>query len=115
MILCEGMESIGEAGGSGAAYLASLFLAFQLQKLLDDVVGIHLQLVIEMVLQFCLQFGVTAVYAEVALREGGGTWYLRIDDSLSLERSNRSYTLLLAISQYNEIIKLEGLHTHLST
>ncbi len=47
---------------------------------------------------FVFKVFVLGIELEVALGGGGGTWYLRREDSLSLEGSNRSFTFSLDIA-----------------
>ena len=56
-----------------------------------------------MVLDFGFEFSVGAVDAKVALRIDGGTWYLRMEDSLSLDKSKKSSTFLDIVLKYYKI------------
>jgi hypothetical protein len=89
-------ESVGSSGWTHAPALA-LLLSLQLQQFLNDLIGIDLQVVIQMVGHNRAEILVGCSDLEVALHVGSDTWYLRRELSLSLETSNNSSALLFAI------------------
>jgi hypothetical protein len=88
--------SVGSPSWAHAAALP-LLLPLQFQQFLNDIIGVDLQLVIEVVLHLRPQVIVSGGDLEVALRGMGVTWYFLMEQSLSLERSNNSSTRLFAI------------------
>ena len=62
-----------------------------------DIVGVDLEMVIEVILDSSLHLIVSGCDFEVALRSKESTWYFLMEASLSLERSNSSSTRLFAM------------------
>jgi hypothetical protein len=91
-------RSVGSSCGSGPSDLPSLVFALEFQELLDDFVGVYLELVGKMGAHFVLEFLLPAVQLEIALSECSRTWYFLREDSLSLEGSKSSFTLTFDIA-----------------
>lgn len=62
-------ESVAVSRRPCSSNLSSFLFSFELQQLLNDLVGIDFELVIEVVLHFGLQLVVGTVYAEIALNK----------------------------------------------
>ena len=82
----------------GCSDFSPLVLSLEFQQLLDDLIGINLEFVVEMVLYFGVQLALRAVNAKIALPYYKGTWYFLIEDSLSFDRSN-SYSTFFDIAK----------------
>ena len=82
--------SQGSTGWSGTSYFASFLLSLELQKFLNDLVGVCLEVIIEMIFDLCIKLTFRAVDLIVALNKNGLTWYFLIEASLSLLKSKRS-------------------------
>jgi hypothetical protein len=61
------MGSVCSSRGTHASSLVPLLLALEFQQLLNDVVGVHLQMIIEMVLHLEFEVIVIGSDLEVAL------------------------------------------------
>lgn len=60
-------ESQGYSGGSGSPNFASFFFPLEFQQFFDDFIGIDLEFIIKMILDFSFQLAFTAVDTIVTL------------------------------------------------